>query len=100
MKEKPEVEFEVICVNDCSLDEVLQVLVEMIKERSYLKVTDFMRNFGKDSVIMAGLSVIDGGIAIVLDDDYQCHTYEVWRLIEPILNGESDISTAQYEVKM
>ena len=100
MKERPDVEFEVVCVNDCSPDDVLQVLVGLADERSYLKVIDFMRNFGKDSAIMAGLTAIDGDIAIVMDDDFQCPTYEVWRLIEPLLSGESDISTALYEVKM
>ena len=35
-----------------------------------------------------------------MDDDFQCPTYEVWRLIEPLLSGESDISTALYEIKM
>ena len=100
MRERPDVEFEVVCVNDCSPDDVLQVLVGLADERHYLKVIDFMRNFGKDSAIMAGLSVIDGDIAIVMDDDFQCPTYEVWRLIEPLLSGESDISTALYEIKM
>lgn len=100
MKERPDVKFEVVCVNDCSPDNVLQVLISLANKRSYLKVIDFMRNFGKDSAIMAGLSAIDGDIAIVMDDDFQCPTYEVWRLIEPLLSGESDISTALYEIKM
>lgn len=100
MEQKSEIAFEIIAVNDCSPDNVLDVLIHRASTDPKVKVIDFMQNFGKDAAIMAGLANVDGDIAIQLDDDYQCPAYEVWNLIEPIINGEADVSTAVYEKKM
>lgn len=94
-----EYDFEIICVNDCSPDNVIEVLKDISMTNKKLKVVDFMQNFGKDSALMAGLSFADGDIAVILDDDCQCPADEVFRLIEPIVSGEYDVSSASYKVK-
>ena len=70
MKRDPSFDYEIVAINDCSPDGVLDVLIELAKDNPSIKVIDFMQNFGKDSAVLAGLSVADGEIAIILDDDY------------------------------
>lgn len=99
MKRDPSFDYEIVAVNDCSPDGVLDVLIELAKDNPSIKVIDFMQNFGKDSAVLAGLSIVDGEIAIILDDDYQCPTYEVYNLIKPIIDGDADVTTAKYNDK-
>lgn len=96
---KPEYDYEIITVNDCSPDNVLSVLKRLASENSKFKVIDLMQNGGKEAAVMAGLSVANGDFAITMDDDFQHPATEVWRLIEPIESGEYDVGTAYYDVK-
>lgn len=98
--QKPEYDYEIIAVNDCSPDNVLAVLEGIAGENTKVKVIDFMSNSGKYSAIMAGVSVADGDIIVMMDDDFQCPVTEVWNLIAPIESGEYDASSARYEKKM
>lgn len=100
VSQKPEYDYEIICVNDCSPDNVFEVLARIAAENKKVKVIDFMSNAGKYSAIMAGLSVAVGDIMVMLDDDFQCPASEVWNLIAPIESGEYDASSARYEKKM
>lgn len=91
--------YEIITVNDCSPDNILDVLGKIAQTNKNLKVIDLMQNFGKDSAIMAGLSYACGDIAVIMDDDFQCPVTSLWQLIEPIEIGEFDVSSAQYSIK-
>ncbi|MDR0813163.1 MAG: glycosyltransferase family 2 protein [Oscillospiraceae bacterium] len=95
MGQKPEYGYEIICVNDCSPDNVLAVLKSLTKTHQNLTVIDLARNFGKNSALLAGMSLISGDILTVLDDDGQCPTYRLWDLIDK-LNDGFDIVTAKY----
>lgn len=95
MSERPEYDYEVITVNDCSPDNVLQVLMNYADSHSFLKVVDLTRNFGQHAAMMAGLSCASGDTMIFLDDDFQCPVDRLWDLLEP-LNDGYDISFAQY----
>lgn len=99
VSQRPEYDFEVICVNDCSPDNVLSVLQTLAARESRIKVIDFMRNCGRESAVLAGLSAARGEIAVVMDDDGQCPMAELWNLIEPVESGLYDVSTAKYTVK-
>lgn len=95
MSERPEYDYEVITVNDCSPDNVLQVLINYADSHSFLKVVDLTKNFGQHAAMMAGLSCATGDQMIFLDDDFQCPVDRLWDLLEP-LNNDYDISFAQY----
>lgn len=92
--------YEIITINDASPDKVLEKLRDISSENFNIKVVDFMQNCGKEKAVMAGLSVAKGDIAVVMDDDYQCPAYEIWRLIAPIETGDADVTTAKYDIKM
>lgn len=99
VSQRADCDCEIICVNDCSPDNVLRVLMKLAQSNPKIKVIDFMCNCGRETAVLAGLAAACGEIAIAMDDDMQCPTQEMWRLIAPVESGEYDVSTAQYAVK-
>lgn len=99
VSERSDYDYEIIAVNDCSPDGVLNVLKDIAKDNNKVKVINFARNMGKHSAVMAGYSVAKGKYIVNLDDDGQCPTYELWKLIEPLERDECDITSAEYSVK-
>lgn len=98
MLERPDLEYEVIAINDCSPDNVLMQLRKFAAEKSYLKVIDLAKNMGKHAALMAGYSKVTGDIIVGLDDDGQCPTNRLWDLLAPLEEGY-DIALARYYVK-
>ena len=96
---RPEYDYEIIAVNDCSPDAVYSVLKKLASQNKKIKVINFARNMGKHSAVMAGYSVVEGDYVVNLDDDFQCPVYELWKLIEPLENDECDVATAEYYQK-
>ncbi len=92
-------DYEIICINDCSPDNVLGVLKSIAREDRKVKVVDLARNFGKHSAVMAGFSICKGDYIVCLDDDGQCPMDRLWDLLDPIINGEADYSMAEYDKK-
>lgn len=63
--------FEVICVNDGSLDNTVAALVGHQRDRSEIVVVDLSRNFGKEAALTAGIAQASGEAIIPLDADLQ-----------------------------
>jgi len=63
--------FEVILVNDGSLDNTLEIMLEMHHQDPSFKVIDLTRNFGHQAALAAGLSCIAGDCVLVMDADLQ-----------------------------
>lgn len=98
MQQKPEYEYEIITVNDCSPDHVLDVLIKLAEDNQKLKVIDCAKNMGKHAALMAGYSYAEGEIIVSLDDDYQCPVDKLWDLLEPLDRGK-DVVVARYSHK-
>ena len=92
-------DYEIICVNDCSPDDVYSVLVKMAAEDPKVKVVNLAKNMGKHCAVMAGYSVVEGDYVVNLDDDCQSPVYELWKLLEPLENDDYDVATAVYNEK-
>jgi len=99
MSQKAELCYEIICVNDCSPDNVLAELRNIVSVNPRVIVADLTRNMGKHAAVMAGYSLVSGDIIINLDDDGQCPVPCLWELLEPLSNGY-DISFAKYHDKL
>ena len=96
---RPDVDYEIIAVNDCSPDGVLGVLKTLAKQNPKIRVISFAKNMGKDAAILAGYKAARGEYVINLDDDGQCPACELWRLLEPLEKDACDCATAKYAVK-
>lgn len=97
---KPEYDYEIIAVNDCSPDNVYKVLKRIAEKNPRVKVICFAKNMGKDAAAMAGYAAAAGDYVVDLDDDYQCPVYELWKLLEPVEAGLCDCAMAKYDKKM
>ena len=89
-------DYEIICVNDFSPDDVLSVLSRMAKNNNKIKVIDLAKNMGKHAALLAGYGYINGDYVVNVDDDFQCPVYELWNLLEPVECDKCDCSTAKY----
>lgn len=75
-------DYEVVCVNDGSLDNTFELLKEKSKNDSRIKVIDLSRNYGKEIALTAGLDHTSGDAAIPIDCDLQDPIEVVPKLIE------------------
>ena len=98
VSEKNEYDYEIIAVNDCSPDNVYNVLKEYAKKNKKLKVIDLAKNVGKHSALMAAFAEVQGDYVICADDDGQCPIDHLWDLLEPLDNGY-DMAIARYPKK-
>jgi undecaprenyl-phosphate 4-deoxy-4-formamido-L-arabinose transferase len=94
----PEYNYEIICVNDSSPDNVLSVLYKITESNKRLVVADLGTNFGKENAVLAGYSLSTGDYVCCLDDDGQCPMDRFWDLFAPLEKGY-DISFAAYPKK-
>ena len=63
--------YEIICIDDGSIDKTFSLLEEYAKSDERIKVIKFSRNFGKEYGVMAGLKFCSGRCAIPMDVDLQ-----------------------------
>ena len=94
----PDVELELVLVNDGSRDRTLELMQEHNERDSRVKYVSFSRNFGKEAAMHAGLTYAKGDAVVIMDADLQ-HPPEVipaflakWR--EGFLNVYGSVPTA------
>ena len=80
-------DYQIVLVNDCSPDETFSVIRELFEEDSRIIGVDMSRNFGQETAIVAGLGYATGDAVVVMDDDGQHPTHEMWKLIEKMQEG-------------
>ncbi|KUN84689.1 glycosyltransferase family 2 protein [Streptomyces griseoruber] len=68
---RPELDFEMVYVNDGSADGSLAILRTLAERDVRVRIVDFARNFGHQIAITAGLDVARGDAVIVMDTDLQ-----------------------------
>ena len=91
-------DYEIICVNDYSPDNTLEVLRQLAAQDHKIKVIALTRNFGQHSALMAGYNHVTGDIVVCMDDDGQNPPEEMFRLIDKLDEGY-DLVSARYANK-
>ena len=79
--------FEIICVNDGSVDRTLDVLKRYSREDKRIKIISFSNNFGHQVAITAGLDYSRGEAVIVMDGDLQDPPEVIPKLVDKWLEG-------------
>jgi glycosyltransferase involved in cell wall biosynthesis len=79
--------FEIIYVNDRSLDNSWNIIGELAKSDQRIKGVLLSRNFGQHAAITAGLEHSNGDWVIVMDGDLQDRPEEIPRLYEKATSG-------------
>lgn len=95
---RPDDEFEVILVNDCSPDNTFQTIKQLCAKWTNVTGINLAKNFGQHSALMAGFHYVSGEYIVCLDDDGQTPPEEVYRLLDT-LDEDTDVVYAEYEQK-
>ncbi|WP_312094098.1 glycosyltransferase family 2 protein [Aminipila sp.] len=94
MKQKYELQFELIFVNDGSKDKTLEIIKSFVDRDFKVKYISFSRNFGKEAAIYAGLKASTGDYVAVLDADMQDPPSLLLEMYEIIkLEGYDSVAT-------
>jgi len=63
--------YEIIFVDDGSYDNSFNILSDLTKKDSHIKIIKFSRNFGQQSAYAAGIAHVSGKAAILMDGDLE-----------------------------
>lgn len=84
--------FEVIMVDDGSVDGSDELLAEVAVKDSRFKLVSLRRNFGQTAAMMAGIDAAQGDIIVPMDGDLQNDPADIRRLIEKLEEGFDVVS--------
>lgn len=91
-------EFEIVCVDDGSVDSTLKLLREYASNDERIKVVAFSRNFGKEPAMTAALDYATGDAVIPIDADLQDPPELIGEMIECWEKG-NDVVFARRSVR-
>ena len=80
-------DYQIVLVNDCSPDDTFSVIRSLCEADEKIVGVDMSRNFGQETAIVAGLSYAIGDAVVVMDDDGQHPTAQMWKLIDKMQEG-------------
>ena len=86
---KIDFEYEIIMVNDGSKDKSFEVMKELAKADSNIKIISLSRNFGSHAACLCGLSNSTGDCAVIKAADLQEPTELILDMIESWKNGNN-----------
>ncbi len=87
MNTVPQFTYEILLVNDCSSDNVLEIISRDLLGYGNIIVLDLTRNFGQVGAILAGWNHAQGDFIVNIDDDMQFSPKDIPRLIAPLVDG-------------
>lgn len=80
--------WELICIDDGSTDNTLQILSDIAKIKPYLRIIAFDRNYGQSSAFDAGFRHARGEWVISLDGDRQNDPADIPKMIAATTNSD------------
>ena len=84
---RPGTDYEIVLVNDCSPDNVWQVIKKLADSDNHIKGICLAKNFGQHCALMAGYGQTSGDYIISLDDDGQTPASESFKLVDKLEEG-------------
>lgn len=85
-------DYEIIFVDDGSIDRTLEILKELAKKDRKVKVIRFRRNYGQTAAIYAGFEHAKGDVIITMDADLQNDPEDIPKLLEKMKEGYDIVS--------
>jgi len=79
--------FEIILVDDGSLDNSLEIIKKLAKSDKRLRIIELRRNYGQTPALQAGLDAACGQILITMDADLQHFPEEIPQFLEKLEEG-------------
>ena len=88
MDKMEQVKFELLFINDGSIDNTLKEIKNLAKSNKEVKYISFSRNFGKEAAMMAGLDYVTGDFVAIMDVDLQDPPEKLEEMYRIIKNNE------------
>ena len=79
--------YEIIFIDDGSLDGSLNTLIEIQKKDSNVRVVQFRRNFGQTAALAAGFAIARGQVIVTLDADCQNDPRDIPIMLKKLEEG-------------
>ena len=84
--------YEIILVNDGSIDNSLAVMRSFGATHPEVKVVDFRRNYGQTAALMAGIDHASNDVVVMIDADLQNDPADIPRLLAKLDEGYDVVS--------
>ncbi len=84
--------YEIVCINDGSIDKSLDVLMRIAEKDVMVKVISFKNNYGQTAALSAGIKNSTGEIIVPMDSDLQNDPADIPKLIKKLDEGFSVVS--------
>ncbi len=84
--------FELVLVNDCSIDSTAEVLARLSKEVPELVGVLLRKNYGQTAAMAAGFDVARGDVIVSLDGDLQNDPADIPKLLKRLREGYDLVS--------
>lgn len=99
-------EYEIIFVNDGSKDKTLEILENISKKDSNVKIISFSRNFGHQAAVTAGIKYVTGDAVVIIDADLQDppelipEMVKLWEQGNEVIYGKRKIRVGESKFKL
>ncbi len=84
--------YEIIMVDDGSMDSTLSVLKEIQKNDPHLRIIKFRGNFGQSAAMAAGFEAARGETVVAMDGDLQNDPQDIPKLLDKLAEGYDVVS--------
>ena len=91
-----EMSYEIICIDDGSVDGSVEILRELTEKYEQLKAVILRRNYGQTPAMAAGFAQARGKIIVTLDGDLQNDPVDIPRLLSKLEEGYDLVSGWRY----
>ncbi len=82
---------EIIIVDDCSVDNSLQIAQQLANRHSEIIIMRHNRNQGKGAALRTGFQKATGEFVVIQDADLEYNPIDIKRLLIPLINNEADV---------
>lgn len=89
--------YEIIFVNDGSVDNSFEVLKNISSKSNNLIIIDLAKNYGQSAAVQAGFDIASGEIIITMDGDLQNDPDDIPRLLEKMKEGYDVVCGWRYK---